>query len=523
MRAYLFAVLLAAACVGAPDEGVAADKGVAQLVKEAQKAEKAGDVTRAYLLYSEAALKEPSNVDLWAKAQALRPAVANPKIKIDPETMAVEPAPADPTIVGTITDQDILESRILLPPSEPKATPGRKDFDLRGDSKELFEQVSKAFGLEAVFDSGYQPKTNLRFRVTGADYRDAIRALEAATDSFAIPFSSRQFLVANDTAAKRTELDRTAAIVIPAPEPFAIQEIQEIGTAVRGTLDIQRLMIDSQRRLILIRDRITKVRMAQKLINDLMRPRAQVAVEVELLTTDETSNLHYGLSLPQSLSLVWFGQSSSSSISSIALSGGKSLLGLGITNASLFLNVSKGSSRTLLRSEIVTSDGQAATLHVGDKYPIQTNSYIGATATSGTTYTPPPNFNFEDLGLSLKITPHVHGLDDVTIELESEFKLLGSKAVDGIPIISNRKYQSKVRVMAGEWAVLAGLMTTSEAVTVSGIAGLSVIPALRENTKMRDQGETLILLKPHILNLPPSETPTKAAWIGSETRPRPAM
>ncbi|MBV8819894.1 MAG: type II and III secretion system protein, partial [Acidobacteriaceae bacterium] len=428
------------------------------------------------------------------------------------------------------TDQDLLESRKLLPPPELAGKPGQQDFHLRADSKELFEKVGRAFGLEPIFDTAYQPKTGLRFEAQGADVHDAFRALEATTDSFAVPLNSHQFIVANETAAKRTEFDRTAAIVIPVPEPFAVQEVQEIATAIRGTLDIQRLMVDSQRRLMLIRDRTSKVRMAEKLVNDLMRPKAQVAVEVELITTDETSSLTYGMSLPNAVALVWFGQQQNLSTTYpsgysgyLTFGGGNSRVGLGISNASLFANVSKASSKSLLKAEIVSSDGQAATLHVGDKYPIQTNAYLGTSTGAGQLYTPPPSFNFEDLGLSLKITPHVHGTDEIGLEVESEFKLLGSSAVDGIPVISSRKFQSKVSVMTGEWAILAGLMTNTEGQTVSGIAGLSVIPVLRNNSKTRDHGETLIVLKPHLLNLPPTETSTRAAWVGTETKPRPAI
>ena len=205
------------------------------------------------------------------------------------------------------------------------------------------------------------------------------------------------------------------------------------------------------------------------------------------------------------------------------LGGGKSFLGLGITNAGLFATVTKGISTTVLRSEVVTTHGQAATLHVGDKYPIVTSGYFGATTGSGTVYTPPPTINFEDLGLSLKVTPYVHGRDEVTLEVEAEFKLLGSTSIDNIPVISNRKFQSKARLTNGEWAVLAGLLNGTEAKTISGLAGLSVIPVLRNNTTTRTHTETLIVLKPHLLNLPPTEAPTHAAWVGSETRPRTAL
>ncbi|MDQ6759396.1 MAG: type II and III secretion system protein [Acidobacteriota bacterium] len=434
----------------------------------------------------------------------------------------------EPPVVGTITDNELAQTRKLLPPPHLRAASGRKDLDLHGDARSLFEQVAKAFDLLVVFDSAYQPKSGLRFKLEQADYREALEALQAATESFVIPAAEKLMLVANDTPQKRTELERNEAIVIPVPEPFALQEVQEIATAVRGTLDIQRMMVDSQRRLILVRDRASKVIMAEKLIRDLMQPKPQVAIEVELLASDQSSSLTYGLSLPTSFPLVWVptGERNLTSMfpsgftNFFGFGGGHSHLALGITNASLFANATKSFSTTLLKSEVVTSDGQAASLHVGDKYPIVTSGYFGAGAGSSQAFAPPPSINFEDLGLILKITPHVHGIDDMTLEIEAEFKLLGTSSINEIPTIRNRKFQSKVDVANGEWAVLAGLVTESEASTITGIPGLAKIPVLRHNQRSRDRGETVIVLKPHLLNLPPTETLMRAAWVGTETRPR---
>ncbi len=72
--------------------------------------------------------------------------------------------------------------------------------------------------------------------------------------------------------------------------------------------------------------------------------------------------------------------------------------------------------------------------------------------------------------------------------------------------------------MRGEWAVLAGLMTSSDARTITGIPGLSLIPFLRNNTVSKDLGQTLIILKPHITIPPPTEFPTREAWTGTETK-----
>jgi hypothetical protein len=495
-----------------------------QLYKDAQQAERAGQTARAYVLYAQAAAADPANLSYWERAQALRP-IASLLKQTAPPDAGFSPDKIDPTLFGTITDHELDQARKPLPPPQLQATPGRQDFDLRGDSKALWEQVAGAFHLMVVFETQYQPTRTLRFQLTGADYRDALLALEAATNSYLTPVSERLIFVANDTPQKRTEFENNAALVIPFPETVTVQELQEVATGVRGTLDMQKLMVDTQRHLILLRDRVTKVRLAEKLFQDLLRPRPQVAIDVEILTTDRTSSLNYGLTMPTAVPLVSFvtRRYLTTSIPSgfatfMTFGGGASLLGLGVTSAQLFANVSKSSASTLLNSEVVAIDGQPSTLHVGDKFPLVTNAYIGGKSGGGQVFTPPPTFSFEDLGLMLKVTPRIHGPDEVSLEVDAEFKLLGAGVVDGIPVISSRKYESKVRLRTGEWAVLAGLMTRSEARTITGIPGLTTIPLLRSNKITRDEGETLIVLKPHLLILPPTETPTWRAWCGSETR-----
>jgi Flp pilus assembly secretin CpaC len=85
-------------------------------------------------------------------------------------------------------------------------------------------------------------------------------------------------------------------------------------------------------------------------------------------------------------------------------------------------------------------------------------------------------------------------------------------------VVANREYQSKVDMRGGEWAILAGLMSSQEAKTITGLPILSYIPFLRSNTITKDQGATLIVLKPHVTIAPASSTPAWKAWAGSETR-----
>ncbi len=514
--------------------GVSAD----QLFSQGLAAEKAGDLERAYSLYAQAAATKPNNTKYWAKVQALIPMVnimEASKMMLSGQQSSHAPASNTPAsgaqdaqsdLVGTISDRDLEEARRPLPPIVVAASKGHKDFDIRGDGKAIVEQVVKAFGLSVIFDPQYKPVESRRFQLKDADFRDAMHAVEMATGTFFVPVSTRALFAANDTTQKRTEYDRDASIVLPIPDPMTVQEVQEILTAVRGVLEITRMMADPGRRLVLFRDRASKLRVAEELFHDLARPRAQVNVEVEVITTDVTSSLHYGLSLPTSFSLIATGTFSANLLQLVnpanylTFGGGKSSLGFSLANASLFATLSKADSKTLLKSQVLTLDGQAASLHVGDKYPIATNLYLGNTSTTGQVYTPPPTFSFEDLGLSLKITPHVNGTEAVSLDITAEFKLLGATSFNGIPVVESTKYDSKVSVREGQWAVLSGLTTASEMRTVTGLPGLTSIPFLHDHTVSRDRGETLIVLKPHLVNLPPTEIETSAHWVGTETHPR---
>jgi hypothetical protein len=141
----------------------------------------------------------------------------------------------------------------------------------------------------------------------------------------------------------------------------------------------------------------------------------------------------------------------------------------------------------------------------------------------GQTYAPPPAFSFEDLGLMIKATPHVHGAGQIGLELEAEIKLLTGNSVDGVPAIAQRKLQTQVQLRTGECAVVAGLLTASEARSIMGTAGLSTFPGLgpllRTNTRSRDSSEVLILVKPILVSLPPDQSVTRSLWIGTEARP----
>lgn len=508
--------------------GQTSDDAVA-IRARAAKAEKKGDSVSAYLLYSQAAAIDQTDQRSWAKSLALRRramAAANMMPDAGPA-----PAPRLELVPNGVTDEEFAEARRANPPPKLQPGAGSRSFDLKGDTKMVAESVLKSFGIETVFDSDYQPLPAIRFRMPDIGFDEALIALQAATASFVVPVSEKMVIVARDTTQKRQELEHTLAVAVPLPAPVTVQEATELARAVQQLMEIQKFGVDSAHRMVLIRDRVSKVLPALAVFQDVLRYRAEIHIEVEFLEVAENSTLDLGLKLPNVFlirsvtDLLNQPVSLPTLLRNIANFSPARFFALGIADSQIFGTMSESSARTLSRSDMRSSDGQPVTFHVGDKYPILTAGFFGAPAdASGQTYTPPPTFQFEDLGLVLKITPRVHGWDEVGMDVEAEYKVLTGQALNGIPVIANRKFQSRVRLKDGELAVVSGLVRVNEARSLSGVAGLSQIPIIgaifRQDNRSKESGQALFTIRPRIVMAAPSETTTRTIWTGPEGRPR---
>ena len=408
-----------------------------------------------------------------------------------------------------------------------------QDFDLTGTAKTLFDRVAQRFGLETVYDGDY-PGTGpqIRFRISGVDYIEALHDLEAMTSSFVIPLSPSLFMVAQDTPTKRNDLEQSMLVTVPIPQGLTTAELTEIGQAVKQATNVDKIGWDTVQSEVVIRDRISRALPAQALLQQLFSWRPEVMIEVEFLDVSDSDIVNYGFNVTNQFSAIYLGQILNNLVTFpsgvtalLSFGGGKTLIGLGVAQVDAMFNQSISTARTLYRAQVRSVDGMPATFHVGEKYPIITQQYAGGgtTAQTGTTYAPPPSFTFENLGLEVKVTPRIHGVDGVTLAIETSFELLSGSSVNNIPIIGRRQVNTQVRLMDGEWAVVAGLMNPSTSKSTSGFWGLSQIPFLgnlfRTTTKDKENESVLIAIRPHLLSLPPDQVVTKALRVGTETRP----
>jgi type II secretory pathway component GspD/PulD (secretin) len=517
------------------------------LARQASRAAKARHNAQAYILYSEAAAMQPKNKRYRGRMESLqsraaleaKSAPSGPPVSAADDDSAkraeVAPEPPAEDAFDSITARELASARVLRSPATLDAAAGTKDFDLNGPARRLFDQVAESFGLQTVYDGDYPPTgTAVRLRVTGADYREALHDLEAATNSFVVPLSSKLIMVAQDTPQKRTDLEQTMAISIPVPQALTTQELTEIAQAVRQATNIEKLAWNSADGEIVIRDRISRVLPAAALLRQLVGYRPQVMLELEYLEVTDSDLLNYGFTVTNNIPAVFLGHILNNVVSYpsgvtnlITFGGGKTLIGLGAASVQALFNQSISAGKQGFRTQIVASDGQAATFHSGDKYPVVTSTFTGSTATGTGTGTSAlqtaPAYTFEDLGVVVKATPRIHGDGQVSLGIETDFEVLTGQSVNSIPIIGRRQITAQVRVLDGEWTVIAGMTGTTDSKSANGFLGLAEIPLLgnlfKQTSVDKENSQILIGIRPVLLSLPPDQMVTPALRVGTETRP----
>lgn len=501
-----------------------ADSQAGRLAHRAEQARGSGQIVSAYLLYAEAASLEPKNARYTSNRDALAPAAKLlSKMELDtPNKEDVAAAkeeeshrgnPEPPVEIARREVWEMDNSLQAQPELKPRDTSA--SFDVRGDEHALYAAVTAVYGLRVTFDPQMDLHSNLHFAISGADFHTVMEALTAATGTFTFAAAPDHIFVARNTEEKRNQYEPQVLLTFPLPNALEQKDLVEAATAVRTVLNIRSIGWDSVTRTVMVRDRASRARITHALLEAVLLPKPQVSISVQLMTVDTQRTYHYGLALPTSYQLGFFGNPGGfkyilpdfgSALKFVTFGGGASLFGLALGDSTLFATYTDARSHNLFDAVANVSGGQTATLHIGSQYPIAQTLYTGFAQSTPSIYTPAPQINLVDLGIILKVTPKIGGDGDIALDLEAQYKALTNQTINTIPIILKREFKGSVNLREGESAVIAGLDTNSESVTRNGLVGLSQIPGLNqilaENTRDRQTSRTLVVIKPTLTSLP---------------------
>ncbi|MDA8092153.1 MAG: type II secretion system secretin GspD [Nitrospiraceae bacterium] len=183
--------------------------------------------------------------------------------------------------------------------------------------------------------------------------------------------------------------------------------------------------------------------------------------------------------------------------------------------AALFnLSQFRDAVHVLSTPQIYTSDNQEAEILVGQNipFPIASQTAVGTTATAGLL----TSVQRQDVGIKLKITPHVTEGDVVKLDIYQEISTQVSPTVSGAnlvsllstvgPTLDKRSTKTSVFVNDGQTIVIGGLMSENDEDTVNKVPILGDIPLLgylfKYKTISRQKTNLLVFISPTVIKTP---------------------
>jgi general secretion pathway protein D len=209
----------------------------------------------------------------------------------------------------------------------------------------------------------------------------------------------------------------------------------------------------------------------------------------------------------------------------VGTDGGLPLAGVSVASGGTFdLGLTSTDVRLLDAAQVRAGNRQVATFREGERYPVVTGTYssgasstlasslsglnVNGTSVSsllsqylGSNTTTVPEFQYEDLGITLKLTPQVLHNNEVSLAMDMKLEALAGTSINNIPILNNRALTSTITVPAGKTAMLATLVTTNEVKGLTGLPGLSELPGFQgtEQDLQKSRTDLLITITPHIV------------------------
>jgi general secretion pathway protein D len=410
-------------------------------------------------------------------------------------------------------------------PQEPLA-----HFRISADSRKIYETLGKLAEVNVAFTSDFQPKP-ISVDLTNVKIEDALRILSYQTKTFWRPLTPNTILVIPDIPTNRRDYDEEILKTIYITNPLAPADRTAITTALKQVLGLQRIVDNPDSNAIIIRDTPAKVAAAEKLIRDLDRGKAEILLEVAVVEADRSRIRDLGLTTVatsplQSTNIAGIGFNPSTAITAddttIAALPLNRLGRLSTRDFSIVLpgavaNALLNDSHThvLQNPQVRVTDGLTAKLRIGTRIPYATGSFLpsfgGTTGTAGGGFglLASTQFNYQDVGVNLDITPRLMANGEVALHATIEISSLGQPiSIGGFsqPTFGQRKIEHDIRLKEGEVNLLGGLIQSSETQAVSGLPGLGQIPFLRYlfSTERRERTDTevLVMLTPRVIRLP---------------------
>jgi general secretion pathway protein D len=503
-----------------------------------QKLRQAGKLEESIAEFQKAFSLDPSSTIAEQELRRTFEMIKREKEKKE-QGQTEEASPEDRGLTPGQQARKEMEDKVATMLGVPDLKPSSQRVNLKLNNqpvKVLWETLGKVAGINVMFDQDFitQSTRNYSYEANNIAIEEVFDNLAVMTKAYWKPLTANSVFVTQDNVTKRRDYEEQVVKTFYLQNVTTPQELQEIATVIRTVTDIRRLLTYNGQMAMTIRGSVDQISLAQKVILDLDKAKAEVVIDVFVMEANRVRTRDLAAAIA-SAGAAGFRNSINFTPRNPVLTGGSttptdgtpttpttpstsialSQIGRISTNdysvanmPGLLLNavMNDRMTRVLQNPSVRTLDSQKVTLKIGDKYPYATGSFQPGVGAVGVSPLVSTQFQFADVGVNIDLTPKIHGGEEVTMHIEIEVSNIRDNIdVGGLkqPVIGTRRVNEDVRVKEGEVTLLGGLTTLNTTRTVVGIPGLANIPGLRwlgsTEGKEDNRSELLIALVPRIV------------------------
>jgi general secretion pathway protein D len=278
-----------------------------------------------------------------------------------------------------------------------------------------------------------------------------------------------------------------------------------------------RITADAVNNSILIYANQENYALIERALNQIDRPKLQVAIDVTIAEVTLNDALNYGVQFYLSNSYgSLINSASGQPTPSADAPPGFNLFAGNSATPHVILNAlhSLTDVKILSNPSLVVVENQTATLEVGDQVPTATGSATVLSASNTIVNT----VDYKNTGIILKVQPHVSINDNVLLDIEQEISSVPLASATLTPTISERKVKSSISVASGQLVLLAGLISETATKSRAGIPLLDQLPYIGNLAttgvgKSLARTELIILIRPQVIH-----NGADAAMVAEELR-----
>ncbi|MBV8474064.1 MAG: type II secretion system secretin GspD [Hyphomicrobiales bacterium] len=278
------------------------------------------------------------------------------------------------------------------------------------------------------------------------------------------------------------------------------------GNAGAAILPGVRITPDESTNSLLIYANAESYRTIERALDQLDRPRMQVAIDVTIAEVTLNDQLNYGVQFyltNNAGSLI--NSATGQPTAGVGANPGFNVFVGGSTTPNVIINALHALTdvKILSNPSLVVVDNEKASLEVGDQVPITTGSATVLSANNAVVNT----VAYQNTGIILHVQPHVSPNDNVTLAIEQEISSVpnnNGSTPNLTPTISQRKVDSMISVASGQTVVLAGLVSDTRNKSRSGIPVLDQLPMVGgafSTTSVSDaRTELVVMIHPQVVH-----------------------